>query len=346
VLPPNAISQAGAAAIAGTTGGAGITGAAGIAGGAGTSGSGITGGAGMIGASGIGGGSGTAASGLTGSAGSGASGMGAAAGSTAGAGAAQGSIVTPGSPAIPEITGECPTFQSGSISFGGVSGIRLEVGAKKQGTGAIIFYWHGTGSFAGEFSGMMGSTVQKITAEGGIIVSPQSSVGTGGDCSGTGTFSKDDFEWADQLYACAVRDHGIDPRRVYTTGCSAGGLQAGCMAALRSSYVAAAVPNSGGSVFPQPIQDMNHIPAIMTVHGGSSDVVIVTFSRTSATLDMQMKNAGGFVVNCNHGGGHCGIPDAAAEAGWEFMKAHPFGTDPSPYESGLPASFPDYCEIY
>lgn len=25
---------------------------------------------------------------------------------------------------------------------------------------------------------------------------------------------------------------------------------------------------------------------------------------------------------------------------------HPFGTIPSPYKGGLPANFPDYCEVY
>jgi hypothetical protein len=27
------------------------------------------------------------------------------------------------------------------------------------------------------------------------------------------------------------------------------------------------------------------------------------------------------------------------------MKAHPFGTAPSPYESGLPGDFPNFCAI-
>jgi len=65
------------------------------------------------------------------------------------------------------------------------------------------------------------------------------------------------------IVACAVRDHGIDPRRIYTTGCSAGGLQAGCMAAQRSSYIAASAPNSGGIVFPQTIEDPSRVPAII-----------------------------------------------------------------------------------
>ncbi len=48
----------------------------------------------------------------------------------------------------------------------------------------------------------------------------------------------------DQLVACAVRDHNVDPRRIYTTGCSAGGLFAAALGAARSRYIAAVAPDS------------------------------------------------------------------------------------------------------
>ena len=280
--------------------------------------------------------------------GSAGSSMGGSAGQTSGGSA--GSSAGAGStaqPLLPAIAGTCPTFMSGTATVGGLGGVVLQVGAKKEGTGSLLFYWHGTGSSAGEVNSMVPAAVrQEILAQGGIIVSFGDSLGTGGDCSGTSTFSKDDFKVADLIAACAVKDHGIDPRRIYTTGCSAGGLQAGCMGALRSSYIAAAVPNSGGEVTRQPIQDPQRIPAVMTMHGGSSDRVIVSFATTSATYDAHMKSAGGFVVNCNHGGGHCRAPAALYSAGWEFMKAHPFGVQPKPYGAGLPGSFPSYCATF
>jgi predicted esterase len=247
-------------------------------------------------------------------------------------------------PVLPAISGECPELKTGTATIGGLSGISLQVGAKKEGTGSLIFYWHGTGSSAAEVNTMLPAGVRKeILDQGGIIVSPQTSTKKGADCSGTSTFSQGDFEVADLIAACAVKNHGINPRKIYTTGCSAGGLQAGCMATLRSSYIAAAVPNSGGITRPLGLQDPKHVPSIMTMHGGADDMVVVAFSQTSKTLDDQFKKAGGFVMNCDHGGGHCRAPAELQTAGWKFMQDHPFGVSPDPYTGGVPSSYPGYC---
>jgi hypothetical protein len=117
------------------------------------------------------------------------------------------------------------------------------------------------------------------------------------------------------------------------------------MAMVRSSYLAAVAPNSGGIVGAQPWQDM-HTPAVYTMHGGSSDMVIVTFSQTSASFDMSAKMHGGFVVNCDHGGGHCAAPGDLQKGAWQFMKDHPWGVSPSPWMSAIPAGIPDYCKIF
>ena len=253
-------------------------------------------------------------------------------------------MATPGEPKIPAVMGECPTFMSGSATIGGLSGITMQVGEKGATKGSLLFYWHGTGQSASMVNSSVPSSVRsEILGGGGIIVSPSRSVGTGGDCSGTGTFFKDDFKVADLIVACGVRDHNIDPRRIYTTGCSAGGLHAGCMAHMRASYLAAAAPNSGGIIGMQP-KDDPHTPAIFTMHGGAADMVIVTFSQTSKALDDRFAAMGGTVVNCNHGGVHCGASSALQTAAWQFMKDHPFGA-PSPYTGGLPSSFPDYCAL-
>jgi predicted esterase len=246
---------------------------------------------------------------------------------------------------VPEVTGDCPAFVSNTINFGGLGGIRMEAGPKAASpTAPMVFYWHGTGSTSGEFIGMAGAVHQGVLAEGGVLISFQGT--TGGDAlSGTFVFGRGDLDLVDQLVACAVRDHNVDPNRIYTTGCSAGGLFATNMAALRSNYVAAAAPNSGGMTFPQAFQN-DYTPALMTIHGAPGrDVVVIDFSESSATADMAFSGRGGFVINCNHGGGHCGGGGLAPSI-WEFFKAHPYGVDPYPWTGGLPAGFDSSCEIY
>jgi hypothetical protein len=251
-------------------------------------------------------------------------------------------------PIIPPVDGECPTFTSGTKTLMGLGGISFQVGAKKEGppTGGLVFYWHGTGSSSFEGSRFPG--IPELMSTGGVFVAFAGSSRTGGDCSGTGTFSQDDFKIADQIVACAVKDHNIDARKIYATGCSAGGLFAGCMGIERSSYLAATVPNSGGvTIGYGPMQDPTRVPAVMTMHGGPGDVVIVTFSETSKAYDSHMlKKGSAMVINCNHGGGHCAAPGALYESGWQFMKDHPFGTTPSPYKDGLPMGFHSSCEIW
>ena len=193
---------------------------------------------------------------------------------------------------------------------------------------------------------MAGAIRSGVEAEGGILVSFQGT--TGGDSlSGTSVFGRGDLQLVDQLVACAVRDHNVDPRRIFTTGCSAGGLFATNLAALRSQYIAAAAPNSGGMTFPRQVAS-DYTPALMTVHGAPGrDVVVVDFSDTSATADRSFSERGGFVIDCNHGGGHCGGAGLAGDI-WEFFQAHPYGVEPapSPWTSGLPNGFSSACEIF
>jgi dienelactone hydrolase len=250
-------------------------------------------------------------------------------------------------PVIPAVTEDCPTFQTGTITFMGLGGIQIVAGAKaSSATAPMVFYWHGTGSRSSEFGLMAGAVRSGVESEGGVLVSFQGT--TGGDAlSGTSVFGRGDLELVDQLAACAVRDHNVDPRRIFTTGCSAGGLFATNLAVLRSEYIAAAAPNSGGLTFPQQFQS-EYTPALMTVHGAPGrDVVIVDFSNTSRTADTTFSGRGGFVVNCNHGGGHCGGAGLAGDI-WEFFEAHPYGVEPrpSPWTSGLPAGFSSECEIF
>ena len=251
-------------------------------------------------------------------------------------------------PVIPDVSGDCPEFKSGTATILGTSGISVTAGAKADRTGSLIFYWHGTGSTAGEYLSMMPAAVRtEITGAGGVIIALGGSKNTGGDCSGTGTFGKDDFKIADLVTACAVKNHGINPKRIYSAGCSAGGLMAGCMGIQRSNYIAAVTPNSGGiTVGYGMLQDPKRVPNALTMNGGDGDNVIVNFGQTSAAYDNYILSHGGFAINCQHGLGHCGAPATLQTSAWQFLKDHPFGTKPSPYAGGLPSGFDSTCKIW
>jgi poly(3-hydroxybutyrate) depolymerase len=232
------------------------------------------------------------------------------------------------------------------FNFMGLTGL-MEAGAATGGEeAALVFHWHGTGMPA---SMMLGVDTRGITSKGGVVISPDGPAAgeAGALCSGTLIFG-DAVTWdiVDQFVACAVRDHNINPRRIYAVGCSAGGLQSGCMAARRSSYVAAVAPNSGGVTLPLPYQDPAHIPAVFAMHGGPGDTVVINFGDASRSLATMTKNAGGFAVECNHGIAHCMAPADLHAAAFEFLYAHPFGIKPSPYAGGLPPNFPSYCQIF
>jgi hypothetical protein len=116
-------------------------------------------------------------------------------------------------------------------------------------------------------------------------------------------------------------------------------------AALRSSYIAAAAPNSGGFPVLVPAFENGHTAALMTVHGKKgADVVVIDFADASALADMTFKGRNGFVIDCDTGGGHCGGGPLAGDV-WKFFQAHPFGVSPEPWTGGLPAGFSSQCKI-
>ena len=267
-----------------------------------------------------------------------------------GAGIAPGGAGTPGDilpkilPDIPPVTADCPKFVSGVISFMGLDGIQLDVGTPPpEATAPMLFYWHGTASTSGEYKMMAEPVASAILAAKGVIVSFQGT--TGGDLySFSSIFGAGDLVLADQLVACAVRNANVDPRRIYTMGCSAGGFISTAKAALRSSYNAAAAPNSGGVTVAPPFQNAR-TPALMTVHEApGSSAGIIDFVAASADADKLFKARGGFVIDCNTGGGHCGGSVLAPDV-WQFFLAHPYAVDPEPWTPALPSTFSTLCKI-
>lgn len=254
-------------------------------------------------------------------------------------------------PKIPEPMGECPSFQSGTSTIGGLRTI-VEAGTPGERKGALLFAWHFTaGSARAAMSGVPRSVRNEITEAGGIVVAPQGNVRGAGRTDiapPTGAWFLQDLDYADLVVACAVKDHNIDPNRIYATGCSAGGLMSGTFGLMRSEYVAAVAPNSGGINFQasRKLSDTSHGPAAFSMHGGGGDNVIVNFGETSGWFEDQNRMAASkpFMVNCDHGRGHCGAPSSLHELAWEFMKAHPYNVMESPWASS-PPDMPSYCKV-
>ena len=332
----SAVGVGGTTSTGGTTGSGGAPAKGGAPAVGGSTAGGVTGGGGTSPTSGGAGGGGPG-----GSAGAGASGA-----AGAGAGGGGGSVGNL-PPIIPEISGDCPQFTAGrsTVTVMGSSATVI-AGEQKQGTGSLLFYFYGTGKL-GDVSFLPQAVVTDINAAGGIVFALNQSKLSGGDCSGTNTWGIDDFKVTDQVAACAVKNYGIDPKRIYATGCSAGGLFTGCMGIMRSNYIAAVAPNSGGvTIGYGKLQDPMRVPNVITMNGGAGDNVIVNFGQTSEGYDNYILKYGGFAVNCIHNMGHCGAPAALYQSAWQFLKDHPFGTKPSPYANGLPSGFHSSCKIF
>jgi hypothetical protein len=211
--------------------------------------------------------------------------------------------------------------------------------------GSLVLFWYETGGNSNDVTFQFGTTqIQAVVAGGGAVASFAKSKGTGTN-TGDLVWYTDDFLTADQVVACAIDQLHIDTRRIFTTGASAGALQAAWMSYSRSGYIAAAAPISGGIVIPPMVQDPTNVPAAMAIHGAPGlDVVIIDFASASATWEADVKKRGGFSMDCNTGGGHVGGPPAICPAIWQFFQDHPFQVATQPYPP-IPSVFPSYCQI-
>ena len=66
------------------------------------------------------------------------------------------------------------------------------------------------------------------------------------------------------------------------------------------------------------------------------------FPDASDRLVQQLREQDRFVLLCDHGGGHS-VPADAQQSVWRSFTDHPYGTQPSPYASGIPDGFVAYC---
>jgi dienelactone hydrolase len=312
----------------------GTAGRAGAAGNAGNGGTPSGGQAGLGGAvAGSGGGAGAAGN----------EGSGGAAGASGAAGSSGSSNA--GGSRLPAPIGTCPTFTDGMITIraGGQDRrvrVFIDPAAAQSKDGPLVLYFYGTGGNPEEAAGTLGAAnVSRIKDAGGLVVAPTH--------INSGIFpwilaGDTDLPLVDQIVACAKAGVGIDAQRIHVTGFSAGGLYASGLSLSRSSFIASVAPVSGGSA--GPYQDPNNKYAAMIIHGGSGDQLLVNFEQQSNGFREQLVRDGHFAFLCNHGGGHR-VPSGIGTHLVQFFLDHPFGTHPSPYAQGLPASFPSYCRL-
>ncbi len=262
---------------------------------------------------------------------------------------------TPATEFLPKVTGACPDFVAagagGKASFapgGKARDVQLWVtDAAKTKDGPVVFFWHGAGGSPTEASGALSpQVISAITAAGGIVAAPYHDPAAGQLpwFLALGGSQEDDLAVMDEVVACAIKDLGIDPRRIHSVGFSAGAMNTMQAAWRRSGYIASIVAYSGATIGEPPVQDpTNLFPALVT-HGGPSDRVLIRFEETTVAFRAKLKEAGHFAALCAHGKGHT-VPSDLRASAWKFLQDHPYGTRPSPYAAALPEGFPSYCEL-
>ena len=258
-------------------------------------------------------------------------------------------------PDLPKVSGTCPTYSNGATVTitAGSGSIQAQIWMGTKGGGPIIVYWHGTASSPGGEIPIAFDTAA-VAAAGGIIIGFNANSRTGATSGDTGdaVWYTSDGAFADQAIACAIQNNHMDPTHIHTAGYSAGGLQTVWMWYARSGYLASVISYSGGSagINAAPMQDASNLPSAIVAHGAmGSDDLVLDFAQASATWEMQIKQAGGFSIDCNDGGSHLDFFTKRAPGlepvAFKFFQDHGFGVKPDPYAKGLPSGFPSYCKI-
>jgi poly(3-hydroxybutyrate) depolymerase len=274
--------------------------------------------------------------------------------STGGAGGAGGGFpqeTTPRADLVPKATGACPDFAEGKATFtpDGTSRdalIWVDPAKAQASDGPLVFFWHGTGGDPSEAGGALGPAIAAVKNMGGVVAAPYPAPNAGVFPWSLmlGGTNENDLRLADEILACAGAKVGIDMRRIYSVGFSAGAMNTEQFAARRSGYLAAIVAYSGARLGPVDEQDPANLYPAMLFYGGPSDQVSVNFADQTKLYHDTLVSEGHFAFMCNHGQGHT-VPSSGPASAWQFLLDHPFGVRPEPYAAGLPKGFPVYCAL-
>ncbi len=261
----------------------------------------------------------------------------------------------PEPPAPPAYTETCADFATGTLKIqaGGFNrSVKLYLPSDPQGAG-LLMLWHGLGDTAGNFANMMQAASVAETYH--VVVAVPLSCGESGQ-SGCASLAT---EWSytvkqeerdgplfDALIACADQKAGLDRRRVYTAGFSAGALWSTWLTMHRSEYLAASAIFSGGINTIVPWSTPSRQVPVVDSSGGVNDKFmngVVDFQKSIADLNGKLRETGDFVVHCQHQQGHT-ITVPIVKFALAFLNDHQWG-GPLPYAAGLPDTTPSNCEI-
>lgn len=168
-----------------------------------------------------------------------------------------------------------------------------------------------------------------------------------------------DFQFFDDMLACAHEQFGVDKECVSVMGVSAGAMFSSMIASRHGSRVASLISLSGGvGGLIKPWQAADHVMPAMVLWGGRQDFCIaIDFEVASLQLEQDLEADGHFVMECIHNCSHATPPFEPEDPGvptfapaWEFFLDHPYWLEDgeSPYQSlqgGLPDAWPQWCSI-
>lgn len=247
--------------------------------------------------------------------------------------------------------GACPDFgDGGKIEFESAGLERtayVHFPEDAEGPLPIVFVWHPLGANARNMKAWLALDEWAVEQEA-IVIIPDSDESNPFEWDFVGS-GEVDLAVYDDLRTCAVRDLGGDPKRVSSTGMSAGALWTSFLGMKRGDTLSTIMPWSGGTGdVMQYTTPAAPYPALL-VYGGESDTYTLgsyTLHFDDATLAYaeQLYGDGHFVATCNHEGGHDFPPDPQ-EMLTTWLLPHVYG-EPSPFQTNDLDGLPDFCSVY
>ncbi|MFV8753282.1 hypothetical protein ACNOYE_22265 [Nannocystaceae bacterium ST9] len=169
----------------------------------------------------------------------------------------------------------------------------------------------------------------------------------------------EEFEFFDDMVACAHEQFGVDKECVSAMGVSAGAMFSAMLASRHGDNLANFISLSGGTgggLIQDWVPTSNHMPALV-LWGGPQDICLsINFDTNSKQMEMDLGAEGHFMIECIHNCTHATPPFEPVSPEvpvyspmWEFFLAHPYwledGDSPYLQYPALPENWPQWCAV-